>query len=113
MADLEKLVVLRDGTCGEQTRSDHKGTGRGLAHVLIETGAPADAISELIRHGREQVAQTGAHAIGPRFTEAEARLADRSGDLARCEQALREAERAFRAIGATPHADRLARELSP
>jgi adenylate cyclase len=84
-----------------------------LAHVLIETSAPADAISELIRHGREQVAQTGAHAIGPRFTEAEARLADRSGDLARCEQALREAERAFRAIGATPHADRLARELSP
>ena len=83
-----------------------------LANLLVEMGAPADAISEVIRCGREQIGQTGGHSLSPRLTEAEARLAGREGDLATCQQGLREAERAFRAMGATPHADRIAQELS-
>jgi hypothetical protein len=111
--DLEGAVVAmeeaaRTGDSGgmvffaAQARSE-------LANLLVETGAPADVIFEVIRRGREQVAQTGGHSVGARLTEAEAGLAGREGDPVRREQGLCEAERAFREMGATGHAERLAR----
>jgi adenylate cyclase len=113
--DLEGAVVAmeeaaRTGDSGgmvffaAQARSE-------LANLLVETRAPADVIFEVIRRGREQVAQTGGHSVGARLTEAEAGLAGREGDPVRREQGLCEAERAFREMGATGHAERVGREL--
>jgi adenylate cyclase len=82
------------------------------AHVLLRTdGASADAVRALDQ------AEALAAAIPDRFYEARLRLeraelARLRGDEAERRRLLVEADRLFREIGATPHAERVAKELA-
>jgi len=67
---------------------------------------PAAAAAELVR-------LSGARLCQPRVHEARAELASLQGDRARREAELREARRLYTEMGATGHAERLARELGP
>ncbi len=61
----------------------------------------------------ELVEETGARVFVPEVHEERAELARLRGDDNTCERELREAHRLYTEMGATGHAERLARELSP
>jgi class 3 adenylate cyclase len=86
-----------------------------LAAALLATDevvARAEIESALAR-AEELVASIAARSLSPRILEMRRRLAAALGDPAAAERALREALDLYRAIGATGHAARLARELAP
>ena len=60
----------------------------------------------------ELIEQTGARLYTPQVHEQRAALADLSGDGAEAERELREAHRLYTGMGATGHAERVARELA-
>jgi hypothetical protein len=84
-----------------------------LARVLLaDDGANArHAIEEALARALELVEKTGAKAYEPQILEERAELARFLGDEATRERELREAHRLFAEIGATGHAQRLAKEL--
>jgi tetratricopeptide (TPR) repeat protein len=84
-----------------------------LAEALRRTeGASAGgAIRSALARARSLVEETEARAYEPWILEEEGRLAHLEGDNARVEKKLREAHRLFLEMGATGHAERLAREL--
>ena len=85
----------------------------GLAHVLLAEG-DADvraAIESALDRAVECVEITGARSYLPQIGVERAKLARLVGDEAGRERELREAHRLFTEIGATGHAERLAREL--
>ena len=55
--------------------------------------------------------ETGARGLAPQILEVRARLAGIRGDDIEAERGLREAHRLYTEIGATGHAERLAREI--
>jgi hypothetical protein len=57
------------------------------------------------------VEETGDRGLGPQIVETRARLAGLLGDAAACQRGLRDAQRLYVEIGATGHAERLAKEL--
>ncbi len=63
------------------------------------------------RIARELVRETEARAYMPPILEEEARLAQLEGDDAGFQEKLRQAHRLFTEMGATGHAERVAREL--
>ena len=78
------------------------------AHPQLSIIAPGTNTIE----GSALIRQKGARAWAPFVCEERARLAQCLGDAA-AERHLREAHRLFTEMGATGHAERLARELSP
>ena len=84
-----------------------------LARVLLaRSGADAkDAIESALATCLSLVQQTQAYAYEPYVHELRAEVARRGGDAAAGERELREAHRLFTAIGATGHAQRVAREM--
>jgi tetratricopeptide (TPR) repeat protein len=82
---------------------------RVLAHFDGVAGRPA--IEEALTRSAQLLEETGARLHEPRLHLARAELADLLGDAAGRERHLREAHRLFTEMGATGHAERLAREL--
>jgi hypothetical protein len=72
-----------------------------LASFLIATGASADETDEALERVSELAAETGAVIFDPRVELLRADLAERRGDEAARERALRNARRLFAQIGAT------------
>ena len=84
------------------------------AHVLLRSeGAQASGeIESALREAQALVEETGGRSQEPFIHEALAELARLTGDQATCQRELREAHRLFTELGATGHAERLAKELS-
>jgi adenylate cyclase len=83
------------------------------AHVLLRSeGAQASGdIETALREAQALVEETGGRSQEPFIHEALAELAHLTGDQATCQRELREAHRLFTDMGATGHAERLAKEL--
>ena len=85
---------------------------RTLALSRAHLEAPdADAIDSLLDAADALIERTHAFAMTPRIAEARAELAALRGDPDRQRTQLREAHRLYTEMGATGHAQRLAREL--
>ncbi len=86
---------------------------RSLAHVLLADGNLDDraAIESALDRAAECVEITGARSYLPQIGVERAKLAQLAGDEAGRERHLREAHRLFTEIGATGHAERMAKEL--
>jgi tetratricopeptide (TPR) repeat protein len=84
-----------------------------LASALLETDAgPARAeIESALERAEQLVEAIEGRALLPRILEARGRLAHALGDAEGASRALREALELYRELGATGHAERLAREL--
>jgi hypothetical protein len=84
-----------------------------LARVLMQSdGASArPAIEAELDRAEALIDETGARAFAPLVLEERASLTRLLGDEPGCERKLREAHRLFTELGATGHAERLAREL--
>jgi len=84
-----------------------------LAAALLATGegVPRAEIESALARAGELVESISGRALSPRILELRGRLAAALGDATACERLLREALDLYRAIGATGHAARLAREL--
>jgi tetratricopeptide (TPR) repeat protein len=85
-----------------------------LARVLLATEGSRAAveIEELLAEALSGALQTSQRTYVPQVHLASAELARACGDGARRERELREAERIFLAVGATPHAREVRRELA-
>jgi class 3 adenylate cyclase/tetratricopeptide (TPR) repeat protein len=86
-----------------------------LARVLLKArGAAARAdIDAALSDCLSLIEETGVRCYEPCVHEERARLAQLLGDDASAERELREAHRLYTGIGATGHAERLAKELNP
>ncbi len=86
-------------------------TSLALARVRMRTAGRAaeEEVADLLARAAELVEQTGATVFEPHVHLARAELSELLGDDARRE--LREAHRLFTDMGATGHAERVAREL--
>jgi adenylate cyclase len=84
-----------------------------LARVVARArGATARAeVERLLEESVAYIEETGARALVPMQHEARAELERACGDAAAAERELREAQRLYAEMGATGHAERLAREL--
>jgi tetratricopeptide (TPR) repeat protein len=84
-----------------------------LAQILIRSEGPSarEAIESALEKAAALLEKTGAKAHAPSLHEARAEFAQLLGDEAIRERELREAHRLFTEIGATGHAQRVAREL--
>ena len=110
-------ALVAEGLEIAQTRGHRSGethTSLALARVLLgSAGTAARAeVEAVLARALELVRETGAKAFEPLVHVELAELARQSGDAEGRERALREAHRLFTEIGATGHAERLARELS-
>jgi adenylate cyclase len=104
LAVADRIGAVLDGILARRT----------LARVrLVQDGAAAaQAIAEALDGAERLVEQTGAVSYRPLLLLERAELARVTGDGAARLRALREAHRAFTAIGATGHAARLGPELA-
>ena len=84
-----------------------------LAHVLmqVEETGKLSAIGLALDRAAELVGLSGARSREPLIHEELANLARLTGDDTTCQRELREAHRLFTEMGATGHAERLAKEL--
>ena len=80
------------------------------AEVLRETASPREAVEDLLERASEGVRWTDSILMEPHVLEGRARLATREGEPAATEM-LRQAQARYAELGATGHAERLAREL--
>ena len=85
-----------------------------LARIVARArGATARAeVEQLLEESVIFIEETGARALVPLVHEARAELERACGDAAAAERELREAHRLYAEMGATGHAERLARELA-
>jgi hypothetical protein len=86
-----------------------------LARIVARArGATARAeVEQLLEESIAYVEESGARAWSPLIHEARAELERACGDSAAAARELREAQRLYAGMGATGHAERLARELAP
>ena len=84
-----------------------------LAAALLATDCvvPRAEIESALERAEHLVASIEGRALSPRILELRGRLAAAVGDAPASDRTLREALDLYRAIGATGHAERLAREL--
>ena len=84
-----------------------------LAAALLATDGlvPRAEIESALERAEHLVASIEGSALSPRILELRGRLAAAVGDAPSSNRTLREALDLYRAIGATGHAERLAREL--
>jgi hypothetical protein len=96
-----------------QTRVWEAQAHLALARVLLARGDSASfgPIELALQDCGSLVEQTGARAYEPHVQETAAALARLRGQEARCVHHLREAHRLYTEMGATGHAERVAREL--
>jgi adenylate cyclase len=106
-ADEAVAVARRRGTKYFECRAH-----LARAQVLLRTeGAAASGdIQAALREALTLVEETGGRSQEPFIHEELAELARRTGDEATCQRELREAHRLFTEMGATGHAERLAKE---
>jgi tetratricopeptide (TPR) repeat protein len=83
-----------------------------MARVLSRADAPSAAIEEHLARASTLVEETGARIFEPAILEERARLSLRAGDRQGFDRDLRAAQRLFAEMGATGHAERLAKELA-
>jgi class 3 adenylate cyclase/tetratricopeptide (TPR) repeat protein len=84
-----------------------------LARVLLATGDPGlhDEVERIVERAEALCEETGMRVHLPPLLEVRATLADRRGDPQEARQRLRDAHRLYTEMGATGHAERVAREL--
>jgi hypothetical protein len=84
-----------------------------LAAALLTTNGvlPRAEIESALTRAEELVESIGGRSLSPRILKQRGRLAAAVGDALAASRALEEALDLYRAIGATGHAERLAREL--
>ena len=84
-----------------------------LAAPLLATDGvvPRAEIESALERAERVVESIAGRALSPRILELRGRLAAALGDAPAFDRALRQALELYRAIGATGHAERLAREL--
>jgi adenylate cyclase len=82
-----------------------------LARVWMDTDAAAATVAEALDHARNCVEEFGARVYAPMVLLERARLVRLLDDGAAATAHLREAHRLYTEMGATGHAERLAREL--
>lgn len=84
-----------------------------LARVLLATGDPGlhEEIERTVEHAEALCEETGMRVHRPCLLELRAALAECRGSPQEASRRLREAQRLFAEMGATGHAERLAREL--
>jgi tetratricopeptide (TPR) repeat protein len=84
-----------------------------LAAALLATDGvvPRAEIESALERAEQLVESIAARSLSPRILEQRGRLAAACGDAPAAKRALEEALALYRAIGATGHAERLAREL--
>ena len=84
-----------------------------LAHVLLQSADPpaANEVERALCRAMELIDLSGARSREPLVHEERAKLAHLVGDEATRESKLREAHRLYTEMGATGHAERVAREL--
>lgn len=85
-----------------------------LAGALLATDGvvPRAEIESALERAEQLVESIEGRALSPRILEMRGRLAAALGDARASDRALRQALDLYRAIGATGHAERLARELA-
>jgi len=85
-----------------------------LARVLLATADPSlhDEVEETVERGQTLCEQTGMRVHLPPLLEVRASLAECRGDPQEARRQLREARRLYTEIGATGHAERLAKQFS-
>jgi tetratricopeptide (TPR) repeat protein len=108
------LAVARESLAIPGSSMGRISAAIGLARVLLAgvDESDRDEARELLSAALDAIAESGFVAEEP-FARAElARLAERAGDAAARERELREAQRLWSDMGATGHAERVARELA-
>jgi adenylate cyclase len=111
VGDPERARTTIDDAIGD-ARTDGNVFGEtlgtlSLASSLVAAGAPVDEIDEALERLSQLATETGAVIFEPRVELLRAELAERRGDDAARERALREARRLFAQIGATGWVRRL------
>jgi adenylate cyclase len=81
------------------------------ACVGVRAGAPRAPLEAFLDEAAALLVESGAPAYAPRVHEVRAELLAREGDAEGADRELREALRRYQEMGATGHAERLAREL--
>ena len=86
-----------------------------LAAALLATDGvvPRTEIQSALARAEQLVESIEGRSLSPRILEMRGRLATTLGDAAASERLLRQALDLYRAIGATGHAARLAKEMGP
>jgi tetratricopeptide (TPR) repeat protein len=86
-----------------------------LARVLLAAGDPDlhDEVESAIERAEPCSEETGMRVYLPPLLEVRAALAERRGNPQEAHEKLREAHRLYTEMGATGHAERVARELEP
>jgi adenylate cyclase len=107
-ADEAVAVARRRGTKYFECAA-HLARARVL--LLTEGTTASDDIRAALSQAQTLVEETGGRSQQPFIHEAQANLARLTGDDATCQRELREAHRLFTEMGATGHAERLAKEL--
>src|SRR5262249_26986874 len=84
-----------------------------LAAALLATDGvvPSAEVESALERAEQLVESIASRSLSPRILEMRGRLATRLGDAAGSERLLRHALDLYRAIGASGHAQRLAREI--
>jgi tetratricopeptide (TPR) repeat protein len=85
---------------------------RARALLSLDGAKAAPEIEGTLERASALVRSTGARSYEPEILEARARLAGTLSAAAACERLLREAQHLYAKLGATGHAERLARELA-
>jgi len=80
------------------------------ARLAVDGEATRPEIEAALRRCSELIEQTGARLYTPQVHERRAALADLAGDAAEAGRERREAHRRYTEMGATGHAERIARE---
>ena len=83
-----------------------------LARLRIRTDEARDDVEAALVKAAELLHEGGIRIHEPKLHEVRADLARREGDPAAAERELREAHRLFTEMGATGHAERVARKLA-
>jgi len=118
LGDHEKAIAYAGAALEESVKG---GNRRGedlalltLARVLLATGRldVHDEVEKTVERAEALCEETGMRVHLPSLLEMRATLADRRGNPQEAPQRLREAHRLYTEMGATGHAERLARELA-
>ena len=80
--------------------------------IMLALGEDDDEIEATLSRASELIAETGGRSYEPQVRELRARLTQARGDATAASGELREAQRLYHEMGATGHAERVARELS-
>jgi tetratricopeptide (TPR) repeat protein len=112
----EAVAAAREGielACAGDLKYYEAEAQLALAVALLPTDGivPRAEIESALARAEDLVESIAARSLSPRILEQRARLAATLGDASAARRALEEALDLYRAVGATGHAERLAREV--